>query len=61
MVTLVEIRIVEPGIVVQRAIGAFEATEEMVEARMRPTRDPAPALWLAFHERDLHGAQLRRR
>ncbi|GMO96603.1 MULTISPECIES: hypothetical protein [Bradyrhizobium] len=58
---MIEVRIVEPGIVVQPAIGTLEAAEEIIEARMRAAGDPAPALRLALHECDLHGAQPRRR
>ncbi|TFV48632.1 hypothetical protein E4K65_11050 [Bradyrhizobium niftali] len=58
---MVELRIVEPGIVDHRAVGALEAAEEIIEARMRATRNPAPALGLTFYERDLHGRQPRRR
>lgn len=46
---------VEPGIIVQRGIGALEAAEVIVEVRMRAARNTAPALRLAFHERELHG------
>ena len=52
---MVELRIVEPGILDHRAVGALEAAEEIIEARMRATRNPAPALRLTFYERDLHG------
>ena len=58
---MIEVRIVEPDIVVGRAIGTLEAAEKIVEAWMRAARDPAPALQLALHECDLHGAQTRRR
>lgn len=46
---------VEPGVIVQRGIGALEAAEEIVEVRMRAARDTAPALRLTFHEGELHG------
>ncbi|MCK1681235.1 hypothetical protein IVA87_17885 [Bradyrhizobium sp. 147] len=52
---MVDVRIVGPGIVVPRAIGAFEAAEEVVEIRMRSPRNTAPALRLTFHECELHG------
>jgi hypothetical protein len=52
---MVQVRIVGPGIVARRADGVFEAAEEIVEVRMRAARDTAPALWLTFHDRDLHG------
>jgi hypothetical protein len=58
---MVELRIVEPGIVDHRAVGALEAAEEIIEARMRATRNPTPALRLTLYERDLHGRQPRRR
>lgn len=57
---MVELRIVELGIVIQSAVGALEAAEEVIEARMRATRNPAPALRLTFYDRDLHGRQPRR-
>ncbi|MBJ7407741.1 MAG: hypothetical protein JHD07_32445 [Bradyrhizobium sp.] len=46
---------VEPGVIVQRGIGALEAAEEIVEVRMRTARNTAPALRLTFHEGELHG------
>jgi hypothetical protein len=52
---MIEVRIVEPGIVIQRAIGALEATEEIIKVRMRATRNTAPALRLTFHECEPHG------
>lgn len=52
---MVQVRIVEPGIVARRAIGVLEAAEEIVEVRMRAARDTASALRLTFHDRDLHG------
>ena len=58
---MIEVRRVERGVVVQPAIGALEAAEEIIEARMWAPRDPAPALRLTLHECDLHGAQTRRR
>ncbi|WP_291630121.1 hypothetical protein [Bradyrhizobium sp.] len=51
----VEVRMVEPGVIVQRGIGALEAAEEIVEVRMRTARNTAPALRLTFHEGELHG------
>jgi hypothetical protein len=57
---MIEVGRVEPGIAVQGAIGALEAAEEVIEARMRTTPDPAPALVLALRQSDLHGAQSRR-
>ncbi|MEY9185968.1 hypothetical protein ABIG06_007523 [Bradyrhizobium sp. USDA 326] len=48
---------VGPGIVVQHSVGALEAAEEVLEAWMRATRNPASAFRLALHQCDLHGAQ----
>ena len=52
---MVEVRRVEPAIVGQRAIGAFEAGKEVVEVWMRAPRNTASALRLTFHEGELHG------
>ncbi|WP_158537638.1 hypothetical protein [Bradyrhizobium sp. MOS003] len=58
---MIEVRRVEPRIVVELVIGALEAAEEKIEARMRAARDSASALRLALHEGDLHDAQPCRR
>jgi hypothetical protein len=54
---MVEVRIVEPGIVVGCAVAVLKPAEEIVEVRVRATRDAAPALRLTFHECDLHGVR----
>ena len=56
---MVQVGIVEPGIVAMRAVGVLEATEEIVEVGMRAPRDAAPALRLTLYECDLHGLQAR--
>ena len=52
---MVQVRIVEPNIVVRCAIGVLAAAEEIVEVRMWAARDKAPALRRTFHDRDPHG------
>ena len=52
---MVQVRIVEPSIVVRCAIGVLAAAEEIVEVRMWAARDKAPALRRTFHDRDPHG------
>ncbi|WP_456748982.1 hypothetical protein [Bradyrhizobium sp. USDA 4470] len=52
---MIEVGIVGAGIIVERTFGAFEAAEEIIEVRMRTTRDSATALRLKLGEGDLHG------
>ena len=51
---MIEVRIVEPSTVIQHAIGALEATEQIIKVRMRAPRNTAPALRLTFHECEPH-------
>src|SRR3569832_1383264 len=54
---VIKVRRLDPGVLAPLAFGAFEPPEEIVEVRMRTSREAAPAFRLTLHECDLHGVR----